>query len=156
METLATILTPRVGRHRRRIGRGIGSGRGKTSGYGHKGARARSGGTKCGFEGGQMPIYRRLPKRGFTPLTKKKGVCCLNLLDLQRLLNAGKLKSGERVTLDSLKACGAIRSTTEIVRVLGKGSLSSALTIAVDYVTPSAARLIVKAGGEVYQARAEV
>jgi large subunit ribosomal protein L15 len=78
----------------------------------------------------------------------------LNLLDLQRLLDTGKLKSGERVTLESLKACGAVRCTTEVVRVLSKGSLSAALTIAVDYVTPSAAELIIKAGGEVHQARA--
>jgi large subunit ribosomal protein L15 len=102
-----------------------------------------------------MPIYRRLPKRGFTPLTGKKNICCLNLLDLQRLAEAGKLKSGEHVTLDALKACGAVRDTAEVVRVLGKGRLSTALTVVADYVTPSAMKAIKKAGGETLSARTE-
>ncbi|MDR0406928.1 MAG: 50S ribosomal protein L15 [Holosporales bacterium] len=154
-ETLATILKARTGRDRRRIGRGIGSGRGKTSGYGHKGARARSGGTKCAFEGGQMPIYRRLPKRGFTPLTSNRGMFCLNLLDLQRLVDVGKLKTGDHVTLESLKTCGVLRNSAQVIRLLGKGKLSVPLKISVDYVTPSASQAVVAAGGEILSTRVD-
>jgi large subunit ribosomal protein L15 len=148
-ETLSTIFVACPGRSRRRVGRGIGSGRGKTSGYGHKGARARAGGTKCAFEGGQMPIYRRLPKRGFTPLEKKETRGIINLQDLQRLVDENKVTPAEPVTLDVLKACGAVRRSISAFRLLGKGKISVALKIEAIYVTPSASRAIVAAGGKV-------
>jgi hypothetical protein len=96
-----------------------------------------------------MPIYRRLPKRGFTPL-KKKGVRgILNIQDLQRLVDAKKIKNATQVTLDLLRSCGAVQRSVTELRILGKGKISTALKIEASYVTPSAVRAIVAAGGEI-------
>jgi len=127
----------------KRLGRGIGSGHGKTSGKGHKGQKARSGGgVRPGFEGGQQPLYRRLPKRGFTNIFKKEYIV-LNVRDLERFEN------GAEVTIESLYEIGLIKAVKDGVKILGTGELTKALTVRVDKVSQTAADKIVAAGGKV-------
>ena len=126
----------------KRVGRGIGSGNGKTSGKGHKGQNARSGGgVRPGFEGGQMPIYRRLPKRGFTNIFAKQYVT-INVSDLERFEN------GTEVTAELLKETGVVSKTLDGIKVLGRGELTKKLTVKVAKFTTSAAEKIEKAGGK--------
>ena len=124
-------------------GRGMGSGNGKTAGRGHKGQWARSGGgVRAGFEGGQMPLVRRLPKRGFNNIFAK------NYAELNvGQLNA--LENGTEVTFETLVACGLVGKNYDGVRILGKGELEKKLTVKVAGVTASAKEKIVAAGGEV-------
>lgn len=127
----------------KRLGRGIGSGQGKTAGKGHKGQKARSGGgVRRGFEGGQMPMYRRMPKRGFTNIFKKEYVV-LNVRDLERF------NSGDVVSYESLFEIGLIKTIRDGVKILGTGELTKALTVKVDKVSQAAADKIVAAGGKV-------
>ena len=137
-------LKPAVGstKTRKRIGRGPGSGTGKTAGKGHKGQKARSGGSiKPGFEGGQMPMQRRLPKRGFSPLTKKV-YALVNLRDLE-LFDAGSV-----VDLDMLTKSGLVNSIGDGVKILGTGELTKALTVKAHKFSKSAEEKIVAAGGK--------
>lgn len=130
-----------------RVGRGIGSGKGKTSGHGQKGQKARSGVAINGFEGGQMPIYRRLPKRGFkNPFAKNFAV--VNLDSLQTAIDAGKLKA-EAVDLAALSNAGIISNTYDGVRLLARGSVTTAVTISVNSASKAAVAAIEKAGGKV-------
>jgi len=136
-------LKPAIGstKNRKRLGRGHGSGLGKTSGKGHKGQKARSGGgIKPGFEGGQMPMHRRLPKRGFTPLTKKV-YALVNLRDLE-LFEAGSV-----VDVAALIQAGLVNSIGDGVKVLGDGDLSKALTVQAHKFSKSAAEKIAAVGG---------
>ncbi len=127
----------------KRLGRGVGSGLGKTSGKGHKGAKARSGGGKRpGFEGGQMPLTRRLPKRGFTNIYRKE-YAIVNVSDLNGL------EEGTVVTAEVLKDNGLIKDVRDGVKVLGGGELTRKLTVAVDKVTASAKEKIEAVGGKV-------
>ena len=127
----------------KRLGRGVGSGLGKTSGKGHKGAKARSGGGKRpGFEGGQMPLTRRLPKRGFTNIFRKE-YATVNV----SALNA--LEEGTVVTPELLRKKGLIGSLQDGVKILGGGELTTKLTVAVDKVTASAKEKIEAVGGKV-------
>lgn len=129
--------------HRKKIvGRGIGSGVGKTSGRGHKGQKARSGGgVRPGFEGGQMPLYRRLPKRGFTNIFAKKYVSVnVEVLD--------KFNDGDEVTAESLLEKGIISKTLDGVKILGRGEVTKKLTVKVAKVSESAKEKIEKAGGK--------
>ena len=126
----------------KRVGRGIGSGTGKTSGKGHKGQNARSGGgVRPGFEGGQMPLYRRLPKRGFKNICAKQYVT-VNIEVLERFEN------GTEVTADTLKEAGIISKTLDGVKLLGRGELTKKLTVKVAGYTASAKEKIEKAGGK--------
>ena len=126
----------------KRVGRGIGSGTGKTSGKGHKGQNARSGGgVRPGFEGGQMPLYRRLPKRGFTNIFAKKYVT-VNVEVLERFEN------GTEVTAEVLKEAGIISKTLDGVKILGRGEVTKSLTVKVAGFTASAKEKIEKAGGK--------
>jgi len=137
-------LKPAVGstKTRKRIGRGQGSGTGKTAGKGHKGQKARSGGSvKPGFEGGQMPMQRRLPKRGFTPLTKKV-YALVNLRDLE-LFEAGSV-----VDLEVLTQSGLVNSVGDGVKILGTGDLTKALTVKAHKFSKSALEKIAAAGGK--------
>ena len=111
-------------RNSKRVGRGIGSGRGKTSGSGHKGQKARSGVSINGFEGGQMPIHRRLPKRGFTNIFRKKYVE-VNLGRLQTAIDAGKLDASKPVDSAALLGAGVISKPRDGVRILAKGDLTT-------------------------------
>jgi len=126
----------------KRVGRGIGSGTGKTSGKGHKGQNARSGGgVRPGFEGGQMPLYRRLPKRGFTNIFAKQYVT-INIEALE------VFEDGTEVTEELLKEKGIIRKTLDGVKLLGRGELTKKLTVKVTKYTESAKEKIEKAGGK--------
>lgn len=139
---------PGARKERTRVGRGIGSGKGKTAGRGHKGHGSRSGGPKLGFEGGQMPIYRRLPKRGF----KKPNQLSFNEVNLSRLqaaVDAGKLDSKKPVDLAALLAGGVLSKPLDGVRVLGKGELKAKLDLHVNHATKSATAAVEKAGGKV-------
>lgn len=126
----------------KRVGRGIGSGTGKTSGKGHKGQNARSGGgVRPGFEGGQMPLYRRLPKRGFTNIFAKQYVT-INVSDLE------KFDNGTEVTQELLKETGIVSKTLDGIKILGRGELTKKLTVKVAKFSQSAAEKIEKAGGK--------
>ncbi len=126
----------------KRVGRGIGSGTGKTSGKGHKGQNARSGGgVRPGFEGGQMPLYRRLPKRGFKNIFAKQYVT-VNVEVLERFEN------GTEVTAETLKEAGIISKKLDGVKLLGRGELTKNLTVKVAGYTASAKEKIEKAGGK--------
>jgi large subunit ribosomal protein L15 len=142
-------LAPKPGSRqaRKRIGRGIGSGTGKTAGRGHKGQKARAGGGARTFEGGQMPIYRRLPKRGFTNLFRKEYVP-VNLDRLQAAVEAGRLDPAQPVNLDALRAAGLVSKRRDGIRLLARGELSVALTIEVDSASRTAIAAVEKAGGK--------
>lgn len=132
----------------KRVGRGIGSGKGKTSGRGVKGQGSRTGVALHGFEGGQMPIYRRLPKRGFTPINAKE-YAELNLGRLQAAIEAGKINAGETITAESLAAAGLIGKIGDGVRLLARGELTAKVTIEVAGASAAAIAAVEKAGGSV-------
>ena len=142
-------LAPNPGsRHAsKRVGRGIGSGKGKTAGRGHKGQKARSGVATRTFEGGQMPIYRRLPKRGFKNPFRKVYVP-VNLDRLQAAVDAGRLDPARPVDLQALRDAGLVSKRRDGVRLLGRGELSAALTIEVDSASRTAIAAVEKAGGK--------
>lgn len=130
-------------RNRKRIGRGTSSGCGKTSGRGQKGQLARSGGkTRLGFEGGQMPLYRRMPKRGFNNINRKE-YAIINLNDLN------KFEAGSEVTIDSLKEAGIVKKELAGVKLLANGKLDVKLTVKVNKVSESAKKAVETAGGTV-------
>ncbi len=132
---------------RKRIGRGIGSGTGKTAGRGHKGQKSRSGVSLLGFEGGQMPLYRRLPKRGFhNPFRREFAE--VNLGALQRVLDSGILDGKKPVTEETLHAAGLFTKPRDGVKLLGGGKLKAKLTIEVSKASKSAAAAVEKAGGK--------
>lgn len=133
---------------RKRVGRGIGSGTGKTAARGHKGQKSRSGVSLRGFEGGQMPLYRRLPKGGFkNPFRKDFRV--VNLGRLQQAVDAGKLDAGKPVTEQALVEAGVIKSVRDGVRVLAKGDLNTKLNLEVSGASKAAIEAVEKAGGSV-------
>lgn len=133
---------------RLRIGRGIGSGKGKTGGRGVKGQTSRTGVAINGFEGGQMPIYRRLPKRGFTNIFRLD-YAEVNLDRLQQAIDAGKLDISATVTAQTLLQAGVISTVKDGVRLLGRGTLTTKLTIELSGATASAQAAVEKAGGSV-------
>ena len=149
-------LRPAAGstRKRKRIGRGRGSGQGKTSGKGHKGLNARSGGgVRPGFEGGQMPLYRRLPKRGFLPYGGKTEFAIVNVGDL-----SGRFAAGSAIDPDAMVSSGLIRKSGRgAVKVLGDGAVAHALTVRAHKVSEGAKQKLEAAGGrvEVLPARAQ-
>ncbi|WP_439871739.1 50S ribosomal protein L15 [Rhizobium leguminosarum] len=133
---------------RKRLGRGIGSGKGKTGGRGVKGQKARSGVAINGFEGGQMPIYRRLPKRGFNNIFASEYVV-VSLGRIQTAIDAGKLDAKTTVDAAALKAAGVIRRVKDGVRVLADGEIKAKITIVVAGASKPAVEKIEKAGGTV-------
>jgi large subunit ribosomal protein L15 len=133
---------------RRRIGRGIGSGRGKTGGRGVKGQKARSGVAVKGFEGGQMPLHRRLPKRGFKNVWAKK-LIEINIGRVQEAIDAGKLDASAAVDMASLVKAGLLRRAKDGVRLLGSGELKAKLSFSVYGASKSAVAAVEKAGGSV-------
>ncbi len=138
-------LSPENGarRNKKRVGRGPGSGLGKTAGRGHKGARSRSGYTsKPGFEGGQMPLHRRLPKRGFTNIFKKEyRIISLTSLDT--------FEVGAVIDRQALLDAGLIKETDELIKVLANGEITKAVTVDLDKISRSAGEKITAAGGTV-------
>ena len=135
-------------RKKKRVARGPGSGKGKTAGRGVKGQTSRSGVALNGYEGGQMPLYRRLPKRGFSK-PNRLDFAVVNLGQLQAFVDAGKLDAKADVTEDALVAAGVIRRKLDGVRVLAKGELKAALNLIVAGVSKAAAEAIAKVGGKV-------
>jgi large subunit ribosomal protein L15 len=132
---------------RKRVGRGIGSGSGKTAGRGHKGQKARAGVSTRTFEGGQMPIYRRLPKRGFHNPFRKVFVP-LNLDRLQAAVDAGRLDPAQPVDRAALRQAGLVTKPKDGIRLLARGELTAPLTIHVDSASETAAEAVAKAGGK--------
>jgi large subunit ribosomal protein L15 len=135
-------------KRRVRVGRGIGSGVGKTAGRGVKGQKSRTGVAIKGFEGGQMPIYRRLPKRGFNKW-RRKDFNAINLGRLQTAIDAGRIDASQPIDLTKLVEAGVIRRAKDGLRVLGKGEISAKLNITADHVSDSARAAIEKSGGTV-------
>ena len=138
-------LSPPKGsrRPRKRVGRGVGSGQGKTAGRGSKGYNSRSGGgVRPGFEGGQMPLHRRLPKRGFTNIFKKK-IAVINIRDL------AKFENGSVVDEAALVKAGLVKGRRDGIKLLGHGEIKIPLTIKVDMLSKSAREKIINAGGSV-------
>ena len=134
---------------RKRLGRGIGSGLGKTSGKGHKGARARTSNIKPPtFEGGQMPIYRRVPKRGFTNHSRVD-YAEVNLGRLQAAIDAGRIDAGKPIDAEVLMASGLVRRSLAGIRLLGHGELKAAVTIEVTGASKGAVSAVEQAGGKV-------
>ena len=133
----------------KRVGRGIGSGKGKTSGRGGKGQTARTGVALNGFEGGQTPLHRRLPKRGFTHEPFRKDILIVNLGRLQQALDAGTLAADATVDGKALVAAGILHKVGDGVKLLGKGALKAPLTIEVYGASKSAVEAVEKLGGKV-------
>jgi len=132
----------------KRLGRGIGSGKGKTSGKGVKGQKAREGVSLNGFEGGQLPIYRRLPKRGFKNLFRKS-YAPLNLGTLEKAIEAGKLDASQMITEEMLIKAGLGNDHLDGVRLLGMGEITRAINITVSGASATAREAVEKAGGTV-------
>ena len=138
-------LKPNPGaKHRKkRLGNGESSGLGKTCGKGNKGQKARSGGSiRPGFEGGQMPLHRRLPKKGFNNARFQANIAIINLSQLEAFFEAGAT-----VTESELRACGLVKGSCDAVKLLGKGELSKALNVSVDFASASVAQKITAVGG---------
>ena len=142
-------------RKKKRIGRGPGSGKGKMGGRGIKGQTSRSGVALNGYEGGQMPLYRRLPKRGFSKPNRLE-FAVINLGQLQGFIDAGKIDASADVTEDALVASGLVRRKLDGVRLLAKGELSAKLNIAVTGASKAAVEAVEKAGDKVTLAAAAV
>ena len=141
LNNIIKVKTPK-----KRLGRGIGSGKGKTSGRGIKGQKSRSGVAIKSFEGGQMPLYRRLPKRGFNPINKDK-IAKINLDQLQRFLDNNRLDSGNPINLDNLKKNKIVNKSFLKFKVLANGNLTSKIDIEADFSSTSAKEKIEKLGG---------
>ena len=141
------VLTAPYGANKkdRRVGRGSSSGRGSTAGRGNKGQQSRSGGkVYVGFEGGQMPLYRRIARRGFSNFPFKKEYACFNLCDIE-----AKYADGGTVNRESLKAKGLVGKVVDGIKVLGDGDITKKLTIEVEKISASAKEKVEKAGGSV-------
>jgi large subunit ribosomal protein L15 len=135
-------------RPKKRVGRGIGSGLGKTAGRGHKGQKSRSGVAIKGFEGGQMPLYRRLPKRGFNNISRKI-YRVVNIGQLQNAVDAGRLDAKKPVDAAAIIAAGLVKNPRDGIRLLAKGELKAKLTISVAGASKTAIAAVEKAGGTV-------
>jgi large subunit ribosomal protein L15 len=131
-----------------RLGRGIGSGKGKTSGRGHKGQKARSGIAIKSFEGGQMPLYRRLPKRGFK-IIKKNNIAIINLQQLQEFISKGKLNNKILINLSELKKKKILKNKINKIKILGNGDIKDKINLEIDFISKSAKEKIEKKGGSI-------
>ena len=136
-------------KRRMRVGRGIGSGKGKTAGRGQKGAKARSGVAVDGFEGGQMPLHMRIPKRGFSNKQFAKDYAEVNLGLVQKAIDAGKLDAGATIDHAALKAAGLARGGRDGVRLLGKGDFTAKASFRLAGVSKGAREAVEKAGGSI-------
>ena len=131
-----------------RVGRGIGSGKGKTSGRGVKGQKSRSGVAIKSFEGGQMPLYRRLPKRGFNTIGRKE-TGSLNLYEIQSFIESKKIKTTDKIDLALLKKLNIVKKKFKKLKVLGKGDIKEKLNIEVNYLSNSAKTKLEKSGSNI-------
>ena len=142
-------------RNRRRVGRGVGSGIGKTSGSGHKGQKARSGVAIKGFEGGQMPIHRRLPKRGFVNIFRKNYIE-VNIGEIQKAIDDGKIDPSNPVDVNALRSAGLVGKPKDGIRLLGNGNISSKIEVHVIGASKPAISAVEKKGGSVVLSHSNV
>ena len=138
----------KINKRKLRVGRGIGSGKGKTSGRGVKGQKSRSGVAIKSFEGGQMPLYRRLPKRGFNTLNKHK-IAILNLEKIQNLVDSKRINVESQIDLEVLKKSNIIGKSYNKIKILGTGEIKSKINMKVDYISKSAKEKLEKIGGKI-------
>ena len=138
----------KINKKKIRVGRGIGSGKGKTSGRGVKGQKSRSGVSIKSFEGGQMPLYRRLPKRGFSPI-EKKNIAILNLDKIQSFIDKKSVKTSEILNSNLLKKLKLINKKTSKLKILGSGSIKDKINIEADLASKSAVNKLEKIGGSI-------
>ena len=146
MSTLNT--TQKFSKKKIRVGRGIGSGKGKTSGRGVKGQKSRSGVAIKSFEGGQMPLYRRLPKRGFNPINKTN-VAIINLEKIQSFIDQKIIKADEKINSELLKKLKIINKNSQMLKILGTGDIKNKINIEADLISKSAKEKLEKIGGSV-------
>ena len=142
-------LYSKVKKSKKRLGRGIGSGKGKTSGRGHKGQKSRSGVAIKSFEGGQMPLYRRLPKRGFKSITNNKNIAIINLSRIQEILVNEKNTFNNKINLENLQKTKFINKKYKRLKLLGSGDLKKKFDIELNSISKSAKEKIEKLGGKV-------
>jgi len=138
----------KINKKKIRVGRGIGSGKGKTSGRGVKGQKSRSGVSIKSFEGGQMPLYRRLPKRGFNPI-EKKNIAILNLDKIQSFIDKKSVKTSEILNSNLLKKLKLINKKTSKLKILGSGNIKNKINIEADLASKSAVNKLEKIGGSI-------
>ena len=141
-------LKNKSSRSKKRLGRGIGSSKGKTSGRGHKGQKSRSGVAIKSFEGGQMPLYRRLPKRGFKSI-KNKRIALMNLSRIQEIINKNKISLNTKINLQNLQKSNLINNKYKKLKLLGSGDIKEKFDFEVDFISKSAKEKIEKSGGKV-------
>tara|TARA_B100001093_G_scaffold445132_1_gene448604 strand:+ start:266 stop:718 length:453 start_codon:yes stop_codon:yes gene_type:complete len=146
MTKLNNIL--KINKSKIRVGRGIGSGKGKTSGRGVKGQKSRSGVAIKSFEGGQMPLYRRLPKRGFNPIGKKN-IAILNLEKIQTYIDKKSIKSSDLINSELLKKLNLINKNSQKLKILGSGEIKEKINIEADLASKSAVEKLEKIGGSI-------
>jgi len=142
-------LNSKTFKSRKRLGRGIGSTKGKTCGRGHKGQKSRSGVAIKSFEGGQMPLYRRLPKRGFKSFSNKKNIALINLSRIQEIIDKQKAILNNKINLSNLQKSKFINKRYRKIKLLGAGDLKQKLDIEVNSISKSAKEKIEKLGGKV-------
>ena len=142
-------LYSKVKKSKKRLGRGIGSGKGKTSGRGHKGQKSRSGVAIKSFEGGQMPLYRRLPKRGFKSITNNKNIAIINLSRIQEIIVNEKNTFNNKINLANLQKTKFINKKYKRLKLLGSGDLKKKFDIELNSISKSAKEKIEKLGGKV-------
>ena len=145
-------LSPKINKRlKKRLGRGIGSGKGKTSGRGHKGQKSRSGVAIKSFEGGQMPLYRRLPKRGFSSMgnNKKKMIAIINLSKIQQNIDSKKILPNTKLNLLTLQKIQLINKRYNKLKILGSGDIKEKFDIETNFISNSAKKKIEKSGGKV-------
>jgi len=141
-------LNNKSSRNKKRLGRGIGSSKGKTCGRGHKGQKSRSGVAIKSFEGGQMPLYRRLPKRGFKRI-KNKRIALMNLSRIQEIINKNKISLNTKINLQNLQKSNLINNKYKKLKLLGSGDIKEKFDFEVDFISESAKEKIEKSGGKV-------
>ena len=142
-------LNSKISKSKKRLGRGIGSSRGKTSGRGHKGQKSRSGVAIKSFEGGQMPLYRRLPKRGFKSIRVKKHIATINLSRIQEIINKQSDMVNNKINLSNLQKSKLISKKYKKLKLLGSGDLKNKLNVEVNSISKSAKEKVEKLGGKV-------
>ena len=142
-------LYSKVKKSKKRLGRGIGSGKGKTCGRGHKGQKSRSGVAIKSFEGGQMPLYRRLPKRGFKSITNNKNIAIINLSRIQEIIVNEKNTFNNKINLENLQKTKFINKKYKRLKLLGSGDLKKKFDIELNSISKSAKEKIEKLGGKV-------
>ena len=142
-------LSGRRSKSKKRLGRGIGSSKGKTCGRGHKGQKSRSGVSIKNFEGGQMPLYRRLPKRGFNSFKNKENIALINLSKIQQIVKKQKNTSDDIINLANLQKSKIINNKFKKIKLLGSGEIKEKYNFEVNYVSKSAKEKVEKLGGKI-------